>query len=78
MIERVPLIEYIDSKLTAQPFGLLFSLGLLYLGAAAGIGITQMQLIPSFSPVTYLIIYGVVGSTLTTVSVFNHILRCRQ
>lgn len=78
MIERVPLLGYLDSKLAAKPFGFLFSLGLLYLGAAVGIGITQMQLIPAFSPETYLILYGFTGSTLTTGSILLHFWRGRR
>lgn len=77
MLERVPLLGYLDRKLKAEPYGFVFSLGLLYLGAAVGIGITEADLIPAFTPDIFLIIYGATGSILTTGTVLIHLWRTR-
>lgn len=75
MFDNTPVLGRLDDRLRSEPFGLVFTLGSLYLGAAVGIGITQADMIPAFEPVTYLVLYSITGSLLISSATLPYLWR---
>ncbi|MHC3382081.1 hypothetical protein [Haloarcula sp. H-GB5] len=66
MLEHVPIIGYIDSALrTHGPFGVPLVVGVLYLGASIGAAMTLAEPLSALPTMAFVVLYGVVGVSVT-------------